>query len=968
MATQPSTSTLHHALVKSIFSGDTLVIKPLTRSSSNSNENEKRISLNYITAPKLARAPTESSAGGPTVDEAYAFETREYLRKKLVGREISYTVDFEIPQSHRLMCTVYLGKDKETGENIIESLLSEGLVELRQQTGARANDPKYQRLLIIDEQAKANKRGRYSDQIGEVHVRDMKWTLDNPKQFVEEHKNSPPLDAIVEFVRDGNTVRCLLLPSYYWVIIQLTGIKCPMTKREGSATNEVSEPFAEEAKQYVETRLLQRQVKVTLEGVNNQNLVGTLLHPNGNIALHLLKEGLAKCVDWSLTLLQPGWREKYRATEKYAKDNRLRIWQSYVAPSSHADNDNHSNSHTTSGSANASNGKAVDPTLKGYQAKVLEVINGDALTIRDLRDNKVKKIYLSSVRAPRVADLQGKNDENNPNTTRPAIKRPLYEIPYLFDARELLRKRLIGKTVRVVTDYIQPASSEYPEKICCSVYAGNVNIGEALISKGLAKAVRHRQDDEQRSSCYDDLLTAEQQADKRGLGLFSNAGGLHRIIDMTGDTNKERAKGLLSVLQRNGRMEGVVEFVASGSRFRVHLLKDNWIISFILSSINCPRAERRIPAPGNPQQQKVEPAEPFGTEALTFSKEHFLQRDVIVEVENMDRGGNFIGRLSTVDGQSAAFMLVQAGLAKVHESAYGTPNYKQLMDAEEKCRKERIGVWTNYEEPNVKDTDEVDEAEGNTEESQEEPVSGAIPPMNFNDSRFRRVMVTYVTPDMKIYVQYSEQGPKVEQMQSELREIFSQTKPVGGHVPKKGELLAARFTADNEWYRARVEKIEGNNRISVYFVDYGNRELITDLGRLTNLPAGFTQLQGQAHEYDLAYVRPPPDQDDREDAKNALTEEIGNDECLMRVEYRQNNAEHVSLYRASTKENIVKVLAEQGLIVIGQGRGGRSIRPTPLYDELQKAQATAKASRTGLWQYSDQIEDDATEFGFTGRK
>jgi staphylococcal nuclease domain-containing protein 1 len=95
---------------------------------------------------------------------------------------------------------------------------------------------------------------------------------------------------------------------------------------------------------------------------------------------------------------------------------------------------------------------------------------------------------------------------------------------------------------------------------------------------------------------------------------------------MTGDTNKERAKGLLSVLQRNGRMEGMVEFVASGSRFRIHLLKDNWIISFLLSSINCPRPERRIPVGGNSQQQKTEPSEPFGAEALTFAKEHLLQR------------------------------------------------------------------------------------------------------------------------------------------------------------------------------------------------------------------------------------------------------------------------------------------------------------------------------------------------------
>ena len=49
---------------------------------------------------------------------------------------------------------------------------------------------------------------------------------------------------------------------------------------------------------------------------------------------------------------------------------------------------------------------------------------------------------------------------------------------------------------------------------------------------------------------------------------------------------------------------------------------------------------------------------------------------------------------------SCLFKLV---LAKVHDSAYSAPDYKQLLEAEEKCRKDRIGVWTNYEEPTVKD-------------------------------------------------------------------------------------------------------------------------------------------------------------------------------------------------------------------------------------------------------------------------
>jgi endonuclease YncB( thermonuclease family) len=81
----------------------------------------------------------------------------------------------------------------------------------------------------------------------------------------------------------------------------------------------------------------------------------------------------------------------------------------------------------------------------------------------------------------------------------------------------------------------------------------------------------------------------------------------------------------------------------------------------------------------------------------------------------MDRGGNFIGRLSSVDGQSAALMLVQAGLAKVHDSAYSAPNYKQLVEAEDKCRKERSGLWTNYEEPSPKENDDENEGENNPE-------------------------------------------------------------------------------------------------------------------------------------------------------------------------------------------------------------------------------------------------------------
>ena len=102
-----------------------------------------------------------------------------------------------------------------------------------------------------------------------------------------------------------------------------------MYKLEGD--KQIPEPFAEEAKFFTESRLLQREVKIIFEGVSNQNFLGSVIHPAGNIAELMLKEGFARCVDWSMGVLSSG-HEKYRQAEKSAKQKQLRIWKGY-APS-----------------------------------------------------------------------------------------------------------------------------------------------------------------------------------------------------------------------------------------------------------------------------------------------------------------------------------------------------------------------------------------------------------------------------------------------------------------------------------------------------------------------------------------------------------------------------------------------------------------------------------------------------------
>ena len=314
-------SQVHHAVVKYVASGDTLVIRPL--STANLSDSDQRISFNYVTAPKLARPSS--------TDEPYAFESREYLRKRLIGQEISYTIDFQIPKSGRCICTVFLGRDSE---NIIESLLSEGLVKLRPRSVKNATDTgTYQRLVLLDEKAQEERRGLHSADPASAHVRDLTWSLDDPKEFLDQHRS--PLNGIVESIRDGNTVRCLLVPNYHLVSIQLTGITCPTLKQQANAIPSIDDSLPIEAKCFIEDRLLQREVTVVLHGVNHRNLVGSVMHPNGNIALYLLKEGLVRCVDWSLVFLPQAERERYRAAEKHAYDHRLKIWNRHAVAVSH---------------------------------------------------------------------------------------------------------------------------------------------------------------------------------------------------------------------------------------------------------------------------------------------------------------------------------------------------------------------------------------------------------------------------------------------------------------------------------------------------------------------------------------------------------------------------------------------------------------------------------------------------------
>jgi staphylococcal nuclease domain-containing protein 1 len=59
-------------------------------------------------------------------DEPWAWEAREFMRKKLVGKEVWFAIDYKVPASGREYGMVLVGKDPSTAENITEAIVAAG--------------------------------------------------------------------------------------------------------------------------------------------------------------------------------------------------------------------------------------------------------------------------------------------------------------------------------------------------------------------------------------------------------------------------------------------------------------------------------------------------------------------------------------------------------------------------------------------------------------------------------------------------------------------------------------------------------------------------------------------------------------------------------------------------------------------------------------------------------------------------
>mmetsp|Transcript_8588 Transcript_8588/g.15747 ORF Transcript_8588/g.15747 Transcript_8588/m.15747 type:complete len:931 (-) Transcript_8588:130-2922(-) len=924
------------ATVKEVVSGDTLV---LVGQPSNGPPPEIRLSLASLAAPRLG-AP--KSGGGAAKDEPFAWPSREFLRQACIGQHVSFKVEYSVPAINRQFGEVCL----TTGEKLNLGILvaRNGWAKVKKEGSDKEQSGSYEELVRLSATAEEQGLGIFNKDEAKAAatVRDVTYDIKQPADLLEQVKGSPQR-AVVEYVRDGGSFKMLLLDLMTMVSFNLAGVQCPRVNSGDSAGD--AEPFAREAKYFTEIRLLNRDVKLVINGIDDRfnTFYGSVQHPAGDISVELVKNGLARAVDWSMQYTSLQHAATLRGATKDAKNKKLRLWKDYKAP-------------TISG----------DKTFEGV---VSEIVSGDTIMVRVGTEEQLagrpwecqeRRVSLSSIRAP----LMGSRARNQPDA------------PYAAESRELLREKALGKRCMVSIEY-ERAPPEGAVGLAARPRSfGTVglftkkskkNVARLLLEAGLAELIRHRPDDE-RSAFYDELQGVQEKAKAAGRGMFAanpkTEPTERRVNDLT--TNANQARTHISALQaprvggqRAGVHKAIVEYVIHASRMRVYLPAEGILMNFAIGGIETPQGAR----PANKGRAATE-AQPYAEEATIYTRSLVLQREVEIHVESMDKGGTAIGQIKVM-GQNGeinvALALLEAGLARVNEFSARFVSNSDAFYREEKLAKEkRINIWTDYVEPTEEELAEA--AALASGESKMETVP---------------VCVSEIVNGGVFYLQNLKPNNKaqLDATEAAMAAIGDATPGAAGTgvmEPRKNMNVLALFDdgEGNKWFRAKILAVRTEGAVQtahVRYIDYGNEAFVkTDSLKVADDSVFATPAAAQ--EAELAFVTIPDlSKEFGREAAIALSDLVFGKE-VEAVVHNKDNRLSVSLLTApapkegeteSDKQDVAEILLREGLGYV-DSRATRYLKGAnvEIAKKLNAAQEMAHAEHLNLWRYGDPRDDE----------
>lgn len=895
------------AKVKNILSGDTVVLVPTK--TAQFPIPERILTLQYVRGD--------------------SFEAKEYLRQLMIGKEIKFEVRFKVPTT-----------GKEFGDilspifsSLIEHMLLKGLVKLNDNIRVETDD-----VADLVESLKAVEADAQKKQLGVWAPKFLEPEIVPLTEEIISISQSTPLTAIIERVISGDRVFARIIVNnkkHVELALLLAGLKAPRTDETGDM-----QKVAQQAKQFIEDKLLTSKVnvKVKIIGLNQTGVpLAIVEHPTGNnIHVKLLENGFAEVVDWQSSQIGSATMSQLRKAEQTAKALGKGVFQSLAG------------TRPVSGVSKTSiSSKSLRPGLTIENVTVSKVINVDSFNVR-LPSGEEITVQLASLRGPRPNDTTV--------TTNHSYQQALVQM-----AREYARSVAIGKSATMYIDGFREANKElgFDSRFVVSLNIGNKDLSESIVSNGFATVIKHnKQTAAERSMNWDRLVEIEEEQKKLGKkGVYFSGGDISKILTVSprvvnASESYSKAKAFLNGFSKKGRIGGYyVEYVSSVNKVKLYNPKEGLRLTLILGGLSNEKSVNN-------------------TDGLDFMNKKYFQRGIEFDVYDQDKTGCFVGNLYA---NSHAIKTIQEeilenGLATTH--FFGINSNKrssELLAAEEASKVARKGVWKNFDASAAqKDVDDAAAQLKNTNLNVK-PQFFDIEIVDIDDSG---VLSYHITSEaVKTSFAKFKDEFNAFHLQNASASTTSVDLPVNlAAAPKKNELVSAKFSENDKYYRARVLNFDRTTRqYEVKHVDFGNIDSVP-LSSLRILPKkfGLDVLKPFAHTCKLQNITLPPTQprDYLSEALEVLEDLTYDNKVVLSglpssapgIEFDAILYDETSMVDSTYTIN--KALVEKGYGIV------EPTAPPRLKDYVDMclaAQNKAKSERVGCWEFGD-IRDDPEPF------
>lgn len=880
------------AKVKNVISSDTVILVP--PKSSQVPVPERMLTLSYV-------KPGNS------------FESKEFVRNLLIGKEIKFKVNFKHPTT-----------GKEFGDiqspiftSLTEYLVERGIVELKDNID---ESDFTDNLLDLQQKAKLKNAGIWGSN-PKIELIEVDESI-----IAKSQKNS--ITTIVEKVINGDRIIGRILVNKTQHIstpLLLAGIKCPRTDDINQSKNLTL--VANQAKQFVEEKLLTTKdnIKIKIVGESQNGIpIAILEHPSGNnIHEKMLEKGFGEIVDWQSTLIGSQTMSVLRRAEQTAKALGKGIYDTGKTISA----------PTVSGKITA---KHLRPGLNVDNVVVSRVLQADTLNVK-LPSGEEKTVQLASLRSPKQNDSTITTNQQ-------------YQLALVNSAREFVRQQVAGKTVSMYIDGFRTENKDLglESRFTVSIKVGQNDLSEMILNKGWATVIKHnKQTIDERSLNWDKLVEIEEQQKKLGKHGIYFKGDISKVLTVgtrivDASENLSRSKSFFSNFKQKGRISGGyhVEFIPSVNRVKLFNPKEGLKLTLILGGLANEKSE-------------------FSDKGLEFMNTKFLQKNVEFDIYDLDKIGGFIGNLylNSNSLKPVQVNLLENGFVKLHDIAVGSNAFENdFVKAEESAKASKKGLWSKDQVANV---------------------TSALKEVSITKPSFHDIEVTYIDSNGVIYYQqldsatknkfatfkqdfddFHQQNPSATSTSYDLP--FNLTKP-----PKKNDLVSVKLEDNGKYYRGRILSFDkSSNLFEVRHLDYGNVDEVP-LSSLRVLPTFFSiqTIPVFSHSCKLRFVKLPPTKPVNylNDALDLLDELTFEKTLVINALPLTNDIAEFDVILYDSQESlkdasytINRKLVEEGMAIVDDAIKSDD----PLFIELKKVQQKAIEGHKGCWKYGKVSYDE----------